>query len=259
MLFTDQLGNTLDFKQTPKRIISLVPSQSELLWDLGLREEIIGVTKFCIHPKSLFETCSKVGGTKILNIELIRSLKPDLIIGNKEENEKDQIELLQQEFPVWMSDIYTLDDSIEMIESLGILLDKKTEANAIAKNIKKSFTQLKTLNKTVLYLIWNKPYMAAGKANFIGAMLHAMGLQNVIVDKDSRYPELSLEQIKVLNPELIFLSTEPFPFNDTHVNEFKKMLPNSQLFLVDGEPFSWYGSRLLKSVEYFNRLIEVIM
>lgn len=259
MLFTDQLGNTLDFKQTPKRIISLVPSQSELLWDLGLREEIIGITKFCIHPKSLFETCSKVGGTKIVNIEFIRSLKPDLIIGNKEENEKHQIELLQQEFPVWMSDIYTLDDSIEMIESLGILLDKKTEANAIAKNIKQSFTQLKTLNKTVLYLIWNKPYMAAGKANFIGAMLHEIGLKNVIVEEESRYPELSLEQIKVLNPELIFLSTEPFPFNDIHVNEFKKMLPNSQLFLVDGEPFSWYGSRLLKSVEYFNELLERIV
>jgi ABC-type Fe3+-hydroxamate transport system substrate-binding protein len=256
MLVKDQLGNVLEFKQTPKRIISLVPSQSELLWDLGLREEIIGVTKFCIHPKNLFNISKRIGGTKSLNIDLIRELKPDLIIGNKEENEKSQIELLQKEFPVWLSDIYTLADALEMITLLGEVLNKKAQAKIITKFIAEAFTELGKINKTVLYLIWNNPYMAAGQANFIGNMLLAMGLQNVIEDKQSRYPTLDITHIKELNPEIIFLSTEPFPFNNTHVDELKKYLPNSNILLVDGELFSWYGSRLLKSVDYFNELIE---
>ncbi len=259
MLVTDQLGNVLKFEQTPKRIISLVPSQSELLWDLGLREELIGVTKFCIHPKNLFTISKRIGGTKILNIDLIRALKPDLIIGNKEENEKSQIELLQKEFPVWLSDIYTLADALEMMTLLGELLDKKAQAKIITNVVAEAFTELGKINKTVLYLIWNNPYMAAGQANFIGNMLLAMGLQNVIKDKQSRYPTLDITQIKKLNPEVIFLSTEPFPFNNLHVDELKKQLPNSNILLVDGELFSWYGSRLLKSVDYFNEMIEELL
>lgn len=255
MLFTDQLNNKIELKSYPKRIVSLVPSQSELLWDLGLRDELVGITKFCIHPKQLFKTVNRIGGTKTINIEKIRALKPDLIIGNKEENEQSQIVELQKEFPVWMSDIYNLQDSLTMIQSVGALVNRVEEATKIKDNIQTSFLNLKTANKTVLYLIWKNPYMAAGKATFIGDMLHKMGLQNSLTDDNGRYPTLRSEDIKLLDPEFIFLSSEPYPFKEKHILEFQQLLPASKIIVVDGELFSWYGSRLLKSVSYFNELL----
>ena len=253
MLFTDQLNNTVEFKSFPKRIISLVPSQSELLWDLGLREELIGITKFCIHPPELFNSVTRIGGTKSIKIDKIRALKPDLIIGNKEENEYSQIMEIQKEFPVWMSDIYNLNDSLTMIKSVGEIINRVEEAIQLAHTIQHSFDDLKTISKRVLYLIW-EPYMAAGKATFISDMLQKMGLENVLQDNNGRYPSLNMEEIKLLNPEFIFLSSEPYPFKEQHIQEFKSQLPNSIILLVDGELFSWYGSRLLKSVAYFNEL-----
>ncbi len=256
MIFTDQLNNTIELNAFPKRIISLVPSQSELLWNLGLREELVGITKFCIHPKELHESVTLVGGTKTLNIAKIRSLKPDVIIGNKEENDQAQIEALQKEFKVWMSDIFTLTDSLSMIEGIGELVGKKEEAEKLTSQISSSFKDLKQTHQTVLYFIWNKPYMLAGRATFIGHLLEKIGLKNCISDINSRYPTLSLDDIINLNPELIFLSSEPYPFKETHVKELQKRLPNTRILIVDGELFSWYGSRLTHSVTYFNKLIK---
>ena len=257
MLFTDQLNNSIELQLFPKRIISIVPSQSELLWDLGLRDELVGITKFCIHPKEMFNSIERVGGTKTLNIEKIRALKPELIIGNKEENEQSQILELQKDFPVWMSDIYNLEDALQMIELVGELVNQSNKANQIKNNIQHSFLELQKVSKTGLYLIWNKPYMAAGRATFIGDMLQKIGIQNVL-EQSSRYPELSLSDIKALNPDVIFLSSEPYPFKQEHIKELQNDLPNSKVILVDGELFSWYGSRLEKSVCYFNELIKLI-
>ena len=254
MIFKDQLGQHIELTQIPKRIISLVPSQSELLWDLGLRDELIGITKFCIHPNEMFKFKDRVGGTKTLDIHKIRSLKPDLIIGNKEENEYAQIKELQNEFPIWMSDIYNLKDAYKMISDIGELVHKKNEATRLVSNIQKSFSVIKKYNKTVLYLIWKNPFMAAGNSTFIGDVLNQMGLINSLKNSDLRYPELTMNEIKNLNPNLIFLSSEPFPFKESHINEFKQLVPNATVKLVDGELFSWYGSRLLKSVEYLNNL-----
>jgi ABC-type Fe3+-hydroxamate transport system substrate-binding protein len=258
MLFTDQLNNTIESKSFPKRVISLVPSQSELLWDLGLREELIGITKFCIHPQEMFKSIERVGGTKTLNIEKIRALQPDLIIGNKEENEQSQILELQKEFTVWMSDIYTLEDSLTMIEKVGALVNRVDAAKTITNNIQTSFLNLLKVNKSVLYFIWREPYMAAGNATFIGDMLKRIGFENKLSDEQARYPELNLDEIKLLNPELIFLSSEPYPFKANHIKELQDILPYSKIVLVDGELFSWYGSRLQKSVAYFNELIKIL-
>ena len=255
MLFTDQLKNTIALHLFPKRIISIVPSQSELLWDLGLREELVGITKFCIHPNQMYKSIERVGGTKNLNLEKIRALKPDLIIGNKEENEQSQILELQKEFQVWMSDIYNLEDALQMISLVGELVNKTNEANLIKHQIQHSFLNLQQISKTGLYLIWNKPYMAAGSATFIGDMLQKIGVQNVL-QANSRYPELSLDEIKLLNPDIVFLSSEPYPFKEEHIKDLQNELPNSKVILVDGELFSWYGSRLTKSVNYFNELIK---
>lgn len=253
MVFTDQLNNAIELNEYPKRIVSLVPSQSELLWDLGLRAELIGITKFCIHPKELFNTVKRVGGTKTLHLDVIRELKPDVIIGNKEENELSQIIELQKEFKVWMSDIYNLDDALEMISSIGKVVNREKESHQLVKDIAHSFCDIRQVNKSVLYLIW-KPYMAAGRSTFIGNMLKRIGLENVILDPESRYPNLSVNDIVRLNPEIILLSSEPFPFKEKHIEELKNHLPHSKILLVDGELFSWYGSRLKKSADYFNEL-----
>lgn len=258
MLFVDQLNNSIKLSNYPKRIVSLVPSQSELLWDLGLKDELVGITKFCIHPAEMFNSVTRVGGTKALDIEKIRSLHPDLIIGNKEENEKSQIELLSKEFNVWMSDINNLSEAIQAIELIGNLTHKEEKAQMIVQDIKRSFEILPQVNKSVLYFIWKNPYMAVGKNTFIGDLLCRLGLKNALQDAKLRYPELSIDEIKNLNPEFIFLSSEPYPFQEKHQKEFQELVPNTQIILVDGEMFSWYGSRLQYSAQYFNILLSEI-
>lgn len=256
--FTDQLDQTITINYPPKRIISIVPSQTELLFELGLNEEVIGLTKFCIHPAQQFKAKTKVGGTKKLNIELIRSLKPDLIIGNKEENTKEDIELLRKEFPVWMSDIFTLEDAMKTITQIAELVDRQPEAAYLNYLINAGFTDLQTLAlqqgiaKTVAYLIWKGPYMLAGRNTFIDDILVKNGLTNVI--KADRYPEIELQELAALKPELILLSSEPYPFREKHIDELKMAIPGSKVMLVDGEMFSWYGSRLVKAVQYLFQL-----
>ncbi|RNL55703.1 ABC transporter substrate-binding protein [Pedobacter jejuensis] len=253
--FTDQMGREVTINFPPKRIISVVPSQTELLFDLGLDKEIIGLTKFCIHPIEKFASRTKVGGTKKLNIDLIKELKPDLIIGNKEENTQSDIEELAEHFPVWMSDIYTLNDAMKIITQIGELVDRQPEAGYLNHLISAGFSDLKTLaaqhriDKKVAYLIWRKPYMAAGKNTFIDDILLTNGMTNVI--DVERYPEITLETLQTLNCDMILLSSEPYPFNEKHITEIQTAMPNAKIILVDGEMFSWYGSRLVKAVQYF--------
>lgn len=256
--FTDQLNRKIQISFPPKRIISLVPSQTELLFDLGLDIEVVGLTKFCIHPIEKFASRTKVGGTKKLNVETIRSLKPDLIIGNKEENEQVQIEALMEEFPVWMSDIYTLEDAKQTILQIGDLVNRQPEASYLNFLINAGFNDLQTLalqqgiNKSVAYLIWREPYMLAGRDTFVNDILTLNGLRNVV--RQSRYPTLELTELKRLKPDLIFLSSEPYPFKEKHLEEIRTAVPATKVMLVDGEMFSWYGSRLVKAVQYLFQL-----
>lgn len=269
MIVTDQMHRTIEVNKPLKRIVSIVPSQSELLWDLGLQNELVGITKFCVHPHHMATLVTLVGGTKKLNIQKIRELKPDIIIANKEENEQSQIEELAKEFPVWISDIHNLDESLQMIEMLGDLFDKKEKALELTTTIKSTFqqitnsfnksTNLQFTNSTIVrvaYFIWNDPMMVAGKNTFIDDMLKRCNFENVFLNKDSRYPETSIEELQQANPELILLSSEPFPFKEKHVQEFQKYLPNSKIIIVDGELFSWYGSRLQHSANYFLELLK---
>jgi len=257
--FKDQLGRIISVPYPPRRIISLVPSQSELLFDLGLDKEVIGITKFCIYPSEKFKSTAKVGGTKLLNIRKIRELKPDLIIGNKEENEQSQIEELMQEFPVWMSDIDGLDDAISMIESVGMLTDKVHSANELALKITQGFESLRNeggVKQRVAYFIWKDPYMVAGRNTFIDDILYRAGFDNF--SELSRYPEVSQKQLSESKPDFIFLSSEPYPFKDVHVTEMKSICPSAGVVIVDGEMFSWYGSRLLHTPSYLQTLAKAI-
>jgi len=251
--FTDQMGNQVVVSFPPKRIVSLVPSQTELLAYLGLAERVVGITKFCVHPAGWRTSKTVVGGTKKFNIELIGSLKPDLVIGNKEENYPEGISRLKKEFPVWMSDVITLDDAHNMIQGIGSVTGCESEAAALIQAIKHSFQLIRKAESiTVIYLIWKKPWMAAGRNTFIHAMLEAAGFQNAVAE--SRYPQLSDDDLRQLNPEVILLASEPYPFSEKHIMELRHIVPRAKVLLVDGEIFSWYGSRLLKFPEYLSSL-----
>ncbi len=243
----DQLGRKVALAHPPHRIVSLVPSQTELLFDLGLEEKIVGITRFCVHPPRRDKTF--VGGTKDFDTELIMRLTPDLIIANKEENTREKIELLAEHIPVWVSDVKNLESALEMILSIGELCDKVTQAQELVAQIRLGFSQLyyvKTFR--VLYFIWRKPYMVAGKDTFIHDILARIGCINLCPLQ--RYPALSPEEIIKLDPEIIFLSSEPYPFKTKHVKEIQEIVPKASVRLVNGEFFSWYGSRLALAAPY---------
>ena len=247
------------FKKPPQRIISLVPSQTELLSYFGLDKEVIGITKFCVHPRKWFTTKTRVGGTKTVNIGLIKKLQPDLIIANKEENVKEQIEDLAADFNVWVTDVNNLENALVMIKDVGEIIHKRNEAKILITKIKTNFSQLQTKNYNLqtAYLIWQKPYMTIGGDTFISDMLKHCGLQNIFEDK-KRYPEITMHDLHIANCQLVLLSSEPYPFKQKHVDELLQQLPGKKIILVDGEMFSWYGSRLLKASKYFEGLLKAL-
>ncbi len=262
MEYIDQCHRKISLKEfPPKRIISLVPSQTELLYDLGLDMNIIGRTKFCIHPKSKVSNCKQVGGTKKLNIELIKELKPDLIIGNKEENVKEQIQKLETSFPVWISDVVTIEDDLHMIAEIGAICGRTEIGQELILKKKFGLDSIKNMfglsQKKVLYLIWNNPIMTVGSDTYIHHMLDWLGFENC-TSHLKRYPIIEEKHIQEMEPDYILLSSEPYPFKTNHMTEFNKMAPKSKVMLVDGEFFSWYGSRILHKSGYLNTIKNLI-
>ncbi|ERM84808.1 hypothetical protein P872_24170 [Rhodonellum psychrophilum GCM71 = DSM 17998] len=252
-MFTDQLNRTIVLKGIPERIISLVPSQTELLVDLGLGDRIVGLTKFCVHPKNFKRTKTIIGGTKNFHFDKIDGLKPDLIIGNKEENYQEGIDALADKYPVWMSDIANLEDAFAMMRGIGEITGTLSNAEKLVAEIQNDFTFKIPHRGSVLYFIWKDPLMVAGKGTFIDDMLTKAGFQNLM--EVSRYPVVGLEEVRSLKPDFLFLSSEPFPFKEKHIAEFKKSIPTAQVFIVDGEIFSWYGSRLKHAAGYFKKML----
>ncbi|MBF8148322.1 ABC transporter substrate-binding protein [Winogradskyella sp. F6397] len=258
MNYKDQLKRDIQLKNTPKRIISLVPSQTELLVDLGLEASIVGVTKFCVHPKHMRLSKAVVGGTKQIHIEKIKALYPDIILCNKEENTKEMISELEHIVPVHISDIYNLEDCFELISMYGEIFNITRTTSTLVANIKlqREAFQVQLQNKDrlkVAYFIWKNPWMVAASNNFIDVMIKEAGFVNVFED-ETRYPEIDLNNSKLKDADFIFLSSEPFPFKEDHIIEFQKEFPEKTIKIVDGELFSWYGSRLLLSYSYFQTL-----
>jgi len=253
--FIDQLGREVLVPFPPQRIVSLVPSQTELLADLGLEQQVVGITKFCVRPERWFRTKTRVGGTKKLHLERIRALQPELILANKEENEREQIQTLAAEYPVWVSDVRTLEDALGMILSVGELTDRADRARTLAEQIRRGFEGLQGLGPALraAYFIWRRPWMVAGSDTFINELLAAAGFENAFGDRP-RYPEVSLEELAAARPQVVLLPSEPFPFRERHAEEIRAVLPAAAVKLVDGELFSWYGSRLLYAAPYFRRL-----
>lgn len=258
----DQTGRTLNISRLPERIVSLVPSQTELLFDLGLENQVVGITKFCIHPPHWFKTKTRVGGTKNVSIKRVSALNPDLVIANKEENTQKDILAISEFVPVYVSDIKDLQGAMTMIKDIGELCGKSVRAAKLIDEIKAGIQQLKNNMKNlnlgstprVLYLIWKDPFMAAGTDTFINAMLEETGFKNALSEEVHRYPIITPQEITNLAPDYVFLSSEPFPFKGKHTSELKAQFPDLCFIEVDGEAFSWYGSRLVKRLNYFESL-----
>jgi len=259
----DQLNRKIELvSATPQRIVSLVPSQTELLSDLKLDKQVIGITNYCVHPKEWKHNKTIIGGTKNFNLSKIKSLNPDLIIANKEENQKEKLELLMKDYPVWVSDVKDLDSAIEMINSIGVITSTESISKVIVNNIQSSLINLKPQKKNrkkVAYLIWDNPIMSVNSDTFINNILLINGWDNCFANYSKRYPEISIEEINIANPDYIFLSSEPFPFSDKHIEKFSSAINKSKVILVNGEYFSWYGSRLKYAMSYFKELKKSIV
>lgn len=263
LIVKDQMGFTHHFKQYPQRIVSLVPSQTELLIDLGLKDRLVGRTKFCIHPKQILASIPSVGGTKNFHLDRIKTINPDLIIGNKEENDQTLIEKLKLDYTVWMSDIENMTDALKMIVQVGEITGFQDKSNEIVGEIEKEISRInhisnkisKSQSPSCIYLIWKDPWIAVGHSTFIHNMLELCHFNNV-ASHLARYPEISMQEMQLLKPDYIFLSSEPYPFKEKNVVELQKIFHDSKIVLVDGEMFSWYGSRLMKSLPYFQELIN---
>ena len=257
---TDDLGREIQIPFPPQRIISAVPSTTEFLFDLELDDKVISRTRFCRYPENKIERLPNIGGTKNLYADKIKLLNPDLILANEEENNKAQIEALMELYPVYVSKVRNFEDALSNILKTGKITDSEPKAFEIANNIRSEFAKLPKRDQKikVLYLIWKNPYMCVAKDTFINSMMEMCGFENIIEESEERYPILNEEQIQALNPELILLSSEPFPFSDVNKTEFQKILPNAKIELVDGEMFSWYESHLQKASKYFTSLIDKI-
>ncbi len=255
MKYLDQLNRELQLNKSPKRIVSLVPSQTELLVDLGLENELIGITKFCVHPSSLRKNKTIVGGTKQVNIEKIKALQPDIILCNKEENTEDMVKALESIAPIHISDVNTVEDCFELIKMYGAIFKTPSKASELIEAIKiereefQSNTTFKQKPKAA-YFIWKNPWMVAASNTFINTMITEAGFSNVF-ENEARYPEIHLDHTKLKEADFILLSSEPYPFKYKDVEDFKNEFQDKKAMIVDGEMFSWYGSRLLKSYKYF--------
>jgi len=256
---TDQLGRDVVLEQSPKRIISLVPSLTELIVDLGLENKIVGCTKFCVHPHHMITPVTVVGGTKQVHYDRVKSLQPDIILANKEENTAAMVTELEKIAPVYVSDINTLEQAYQCFRDYGLLFHVQEKVTRLITDIKNGFASIPKItgSKRVAYLIWQRPFMAVGGDTYINTILGELGFQNAF-DQDiikGRYPEVALKDLQKV--DIILLSTEPFPFKENHVIELQDRT-GKQVMLVDGEYFSWYGSRMLKAIPYFKKLLSEV-
>jgi ABC-type Fe3+-hydroxamate transport system substrate-binding protein len=252
MQITDQLNNQLTIDHPPQRIVSLVPSQTELLYDLGLGKKLAGVTKFCVHPEDIRSRTTVIGGTKDPDLERIQDLKPDLVIANKEENREQDIRTLMTYCPVYVSDVTDRESALQMILHVGKMTYTSEKAIEIISGIESAFKIIiPSEGLTAIYIIWNNPMMLAGEDTFIDAMLKECGIKNAYSGKE-RYAEITADDVCSMDPDLIMLSSEPFPFSEKHVDIYTALNPRSRVILVDGESFSWYGSRMRTSATYLS-------
>lgn len=248
----DQIGSSLSFTTHPLKVVCLVPSLTETLCYIGLEQNIVGITKFCVHPPHLTKVKNIIGGTKNPNIEKILALKPDLIIANKEENNKSDIDHLSVQIPVYTSDIKNIDDTILFVKDMQSLFSS-SHASLLIRRLSALVPPNIEKGIRACYLIWKDPWMTVGNDTFIHYMMERYGYKNIFGHLE-RYPIITLEDINKYRPDIIMLSSEPFPFRHQHIQSIIDKVGTKNIILVDGEMFSWYGSRILAADNYITKI-----
>lgn len=255
-LITDHTGRKVNIPATPKRIISICPAITETLFVLGLENEIVGRTKYCIFPEGIVENVPTIGGTKEVNVEKIRALQPDLILAEKEENTEEIVQALENIAPVFVLEVQSIKEAYRFIKTLGTLTNREPEADQLIDSSKAVFPSSREQVKNAAYVIWRKPYMVVGGTTYINDVLHALGFQNPFAKEESRYPAVTKEELADAHLDVLFLASEPFPYKEKHIAEFQSFLPNTKIVLVEGEMF-WYGSRMKIAGAYLKKLVEI--
>jgi ABC-type Fe3+-hydroxamate transport system substrate-binding protein len=237
-----------------QRIVSLVPSTTETLFDLGVGDRVVGVTRFCVHPDEA-RTRPKVGGTKDAIPARIEALAPDLVVANCEENTREIFDALRGTAPVWAAFPRTLDDAIADVRSLGGMVGADPEP--VCGPIELERTRLARRPFDFTYLIWKDPWMAVGRDTFISALLGEAGGINESTGAD-RFPVVTVEELRT-RTGLLLLSSEPFPFAERHVAALVEAgISRKRIHLVDGELLSWHGSRLRLGLPYLRGLVSAL-
>jgi ABC-type Fe3+-hydroxamate transport system substrate-binding protein len=239
----------------PARIVSLIPSTTELLCDLGLADALVGVTVYCHEPADVLRGKTRVGGEKDPDLAKIRALAPDLVIANVEENRREDVEALRGwGIAVHVTYPRTVEGAIAMIRELGQVTGTRPRATALADELRARLegTRAATAGRPpvrVFYAIWRRPYMTIGADTYIHDVLAACGGANVFADAADRYPAVTLDEVAARRPDVILLPDEPFRFRPAHLADWAPYaevpaVRNHRIHLVDGKPFSWHGRRL---------------
>jgi ABC-type Fe3+-hydroxamate transport system substrate-binding protein len=246
------------------KIVSLCPSLTELVFDLGAGDALVGRTKFCVHPADRVEAVEKVGGTKNPKIDRIIELAPDVVLMNDEENRKEDAEALRAAGVRVLSSMpRTPAETTTMVRSIGIALGKSREAEPIAADIERRADRVRreaARHPPIRYacLIWRDPIMTVNDDTFIAGLLELPGGQNVFGDHPERYPTIDAEQLHHADPLVVLLPNEPFPFQQKHADELaaQTRLPRDRFKLADGELLSWHGSRTPRGIDYAEAILR---
>jgi ABC-type Fe3+-hydroxamate transport system substrate-binding protein len=244
------------------RIVSLVPSITELVCDLGLTDRLVGRTGFCSHPREVVRRIPKVGGTKDVDLEKLVALAPTHLIVNVDENRRETVAALREHVPhIIVTHPLAPEDNVALYRLLGVMFGVEAAALALAQQLESALEQARQAarqwpRERVLYLIWRNPWMTVGRDTYISRTLAAVGWDTVPEHTATRYPEVRLDSATLHDVDIVLLSTEPYLFRERHVAELAALpaLAGRRLMLVDGEMTSWYGSRAIAGLRYLVRL-----
>jgi ABC-type Fe3+-hydroxamate transport system substrate-binding protein len=263
----DASGVALELLHPPRRIVSLIPSTTETLCALGLADALVGVTVYCVEPRDVVRTKKRIGGEKDPDLDAIRTLRPDLVIANVEENLREHVDALRASgIPVWVTFPRTVREAIRMIRELGEVTATRDRAGALADELDRLYDSVAAAVATrspvsVFYAVWRGPYMTIGRDTYIHDMLRVCGGRNVFDDRVERYPVVTLDEVAARRPDVVLLPDEPFRFRRSHVGDFASYtdvpaVRAGRIHLVDGKPFSWHGPRIADALRTLPALLR---
>ena len=265
MTLVDASGAPLARAAPPQRIVSLIPSTTELLCDLGLADRLVGVTAYCVEPRAVVRTKARIGGEKDPDLAAIRALAPDLVIANVEENVREHIDALRAwGIHVWVTYPRTVGESLRMIRELGEVTGTASRAAAMVAELEGDLAGTCVPSAPpvrTFYAIWRNPYMTVSGDTYISDLLAVCGAANVFASAALRYPAVTMDEIAARRPEVILLPDEPFRFRRAHLRDFEPYsevpaVRDGRIHLVDGKPFAWHGRRLADALRVMAALLR---